>query len=308
MELSHNNPISMRYDYKKRHSGIVNLKREERQRIQTTENPERIYFLWFLSLKLILEMEELGLGNRVIGKFKIDKEFYKDWDLEEVLNFTFYKWWKTHRELFETPSSVDIDNLKGWTPKPHFRFLRVDTRNNYTNIKKEVLKGIDNLKGQKVDKKSKYPVTGKPQYDNEILKYNIMVRKINEESNVRIFEKEKGRFKVIEQTDKSGEEYEKVGLDGKVKILRESKLFGIYRNYMSLSPEEREISTYKERRGIMDEREEEKYRLRMKRTLGLTIGRDLELILTKEINRLVKNYRQILCGVSQGHYRKPIKF
>jgi len=308
MELSHNNPISMRYDYKKRHSGIVNLKREERQRIQTTENPERIYFLWFLSLKLILEMEELGLGNRVIGKFKIDKEFYKDWDLEEVLNFTFYKWWKTHRELFETPSTVDIDNLKGWTPKPHFRFLRVDTRNNYTNIKKEVLKGIDNLKGQKVDKKSKYPVTGKPQYDNEILKYNIMVRKINEESNVRIFEKEKGRFKVIEQTDKSGEEYEKVGLDGKVKILRESKLFGIYRNYMSLSPEEREISTYKERRGIMDEREEEKYRLRMKRTLGLTIGRDLELILTKEINRLVKNYRQILCGVSQGHYRKPIKF
>ena len=112
MELSHNNPISMRYDYKKRHSGIVNLKREERQRIQTTENPERIYFLWFLSLKLILEMEELGLGNRVIGKFKIDKEFYKDWDLEEVLNFTFYKWWKTHRELFETPSTVDIDNLK----------------------------------------------------------------------------------------------------------------------------------------------------------------------------------------------------
>ena len=132
----------MRYDYKKRHSGIVNLKREERQRIQTTENPERIYFLWFLSLKLILEMEELGLGNRVIGKFKIDKEFYKDWDLEEVLNFTFYKWWKTHRELFETPSTVDIDNLKGWTPKPHFRFLRVDTRNNYTNIKKGVLEGI----------------------------------------------------------------------------------------------------------------------------------------------------------------------
>ena len=298
----------MRYDYKKRHSGIVNLKREERQRIQTTENPERIYFLWFLSLKLILEMEELGLGNRVIGKFKIDKEFYKDWDLEEVLNFTFYKWWKTHRELFETPSTVDIDNLKGWTPKPHFRFLRVDTRNNYTNIKKGVLEGIEDLIGQKVDKKSKYPVTGKPQYDNEILKYNIMVRKINEESNVRIFEKEKGRFKVIEQTDKSGEEYEKVGLDGKVKILRESKLFSTYRQYMSLSPEEREISTYKERRGIMDEREEEKYRLRMKRTLGLTIGRDLELILTKEINRLVKNYRQILCGVSQGHYRKPIKF
>ena len=298
----------MRYDYKKRHSGIVNLKREERQRIQTTENPERIYFLWFLSLKLILEMEELGLGNRVIGKFKIDKEFYKDWDLEEVLNFTFYKWWKTHRELFETPSTVDIDNLKGWTPKPHFRFLRVDTRNNYTKIKKGVLEGIDDLIGQKVDKVSQYPVTGKPQYDNEILKYNIMVRKINNESNVRIFEKEKGRFKVIEQTDKSGEEYEKVGLDGKIKVLSESKLMSTHRQYMSLSPEEREITTFKVRRGIMDDREEEKYRTRMKRTLGLTIKRDFESTLTTYINRYMENYQQILCGVSQGHYRKPIKF
>ena len=308
MELSHNNPISMRYDYKKRHSGIVNLKREERQRIQTTENPERIYFLWFLSLKLILEMEELGLGNRVIGKFKIDKEFYKDWDLEEVLRFTFYKWWKTHRELFETPSSVDIDNLKGWTPKPHFRFLRVDTRNKYTNIKKEVLKGIDNLKGQKIDKVSQFPVTGKPQYDNEILKYNIMVRKINNESNVRIFEKEKGRFKVIEQTDKSGEEYEKVGLDGMIKVLSESKLMSTHRQYMSLSPEEREITTFKVRRGILDDREEEKYRTRMKRTLGLIIGRDFESTLTTYIKRYLKDYQKILCGVSQGHYRKPIKF
>ena len=293
----------MRYDYKKRHSGIVNLKREELQRIQTTENPERIYFLWFLSLKLILEMEEFGLGNMVIGKFKIDKEFYKDWDLEEVLRFTFYKWWKTHRELFETPSTVDIDNLKGWTPKPHFRFLRVDTRNNYTNIKREVLEGIDNLKGQKVDKKSKYPVTGKPQYDNEILKYNIMVRKINEESNVRIFEKEKGRFKVIEQTDKSGEEYDKVGLDGKIKVLSESKLMSTYRQYMSLSPEERVITTFKVRRGILDEREEEKYRTRMKKTLGLRIGREFESTLTTYINRYWKNYQQILCGVSQGQYR-----
>tara|TARA_B100000315_G_C14167638_1_gene403051 strand:+ start:36 stop:590 length:555 start_codon:yes stop_codon:yes gene_type:complete len=184
----------------------------------------------------------------------------------------------------------------------------VDTRNNYTNIKKGVLEGIDDLVGQKVDKKSKYPVTGKPQYDNEILKYNIMVRKINNESNVRIFEKEKGRFKVIKQTDKSGEDYEKVGLDGKVKILRESKLFSTYRQYMSLSPEEREITTYKERRPVIDEREEEKYRLRMKRTLGLTIGRDLESTLTTYINRYMENYQEILCGVSQGHYRKPIKF
>ena len=63
MKLSHNNPISMKYDIKKRNPDIVELKREYKRRRQTTESPERIYFCWFLSLKLILEMENLGLGK-----------------------------------------------------------------------------------------------------------------------------------------------------------------------------------------------------------------------------------------------------
>jgi len=315
MELSHNNAISMRYDVMKvigrQNRELIALKRKEIQRTSTTESPERVYFCWFLSLKLILEMEERKLkfdGESLIGEYKIDRKLYKEWNLDALLHLNFHKWWEMYKTLFQSPPVVERDNLKDWITKPHYRYLRVDLRNSYTNIKRRVLEELDDLIGQKVDNKTKYPVIGKPQYDNEILKYNIMVRKINGESNLSIFESEINRFKVIEQKDKGREEFEKKGLDGKTKILSESKLFGIYRNYMSLSPEEREISTYKERRGIMDEREEEKYRLRMKRTLGLTIGRDLELILTKEINRLVKNYRQILCGISQGQYRKPIKF
>ena len=311
----------MRYEYKKRHSESVKLKRKERQRKETTESSERTYFLWFLSLKLLLEMEELKLGLQkpktdkkfIIGKdIKIDKKFYKKWDLEEVLNLTFYKWWKTHKELFETPSTVDIDNLNGWTPKPHFRFLRVDTRNNYTNIKKEVLKGIDNLKGQKVDKVSQYPVTGKPQYDNEILKYNLLVRNLNGEDNESIFVNEKGRLKIIEQTDKGGESYEKKKFNGKVEVLSESKLWGYYREYMDLSPEERKIQTFKIRKEYKDEVESDisdaKYRTRFKMTLGLRIGREFRSALTLEINRYMRNYQQILNGVAQGKYRKPVKF
>ena len=266
-------------------------------------------------------MEELKLGLQkpktdkkfIIGKdIKIDKKFYKKWDLEEVLNLTFYKWWKTHKELFETPSTVDIDNLNGWTPKPHFRFLRVDTRNNYTNIKKEVLKGIDNLKGQKVDKVSQYPVTGKPQYDNEILKYNLLVRNLNGEDNESIFVNEKGRLKIIEQTDKGGESYEKKKFNGKVEVLSESKLWGYYREYMDLSPEERKIQTFKIRKEYKDEVESDisdaKYRTRFKMTLGLRIGREFRSALTLEINRYMRNYQQILNGVAQGKYRKPVKF
>jgi len=86
----------------KRNRELIRLKRMEIQRKSTTENPDRVYFCWFLSLKLILEMEDLGLGNRVIGKYKIDREFYKEWNLDALLHLSFYKWWEMHQALFES--------------------------------------------------------------------------------------------------------------------------------------------------------------------------------------------------------------
>ncbi len=307
----------MKYDYKKRHPESVKQKREKKRRTETTENPETTYFLWFLSLKLLLEMEELKLGLQkpktdkkfIIGKdIKIDKKFYKKWDLDDVLNQPFHKWWKTHRELFETPSTVDIDNLNGWSPKPHFRYLRVDTRNNYTNIKREVLEGIDDLVGQKVDKVSQFPVTGKPRYDNEIITYNLLIRKLNGEDNESIFEIEKGRFKNIDKPDKGGRFFEKKGLDGKVKVLSESELWGSYREYMKLTPKEREIQYKKVRKEDVSEREEGIYRTRRLKTEGLRIGSEFRSELTKEINRYMNGYQQILNGVAQGIYREKIEF
>ena len=111
MELSHNNAISMKYDIKKRNPDIVELKREYKRRRQTTESPERVYFCWFLSLKLILEMENLGLGKSIIGKYKIDRDFYKEWNLDSLLHLRFYKWWEMHQTLFVPPPIVERDNL-----------------------------------------------------------------------------------------------------------------------------------------------------------------------------------------------------
>ncbi len=240
---------------------------------------------------------------------KIDKKFYKKWNLDDVLNQPFHKWWKTHKELFETPSTVDIDNLNGWTPKPHFRFLRVDTRNNYTNIKKGVLEGIEDLIGQKVDKVSQFPVTGQPRYDNEIITYNLLIRKLNGEDNESIFEIEKGRFKNIDKPDKGGNFYEKKKFNGKVEVLSESKLWGSYREYMKLTPKEREIQYAKvDRKEDVFEREEGIYRTRRLKTEGLRIGSQFRSALTLEINRKMKNYQQILNGVAQGIYREQIEF
>ena len=293
---------------------MIQIKRETKRRKETTESPETTYCLWFLSLKLLLEMEELKLGLQkpktdkkfIIGKdIKIDKKFYKKWDLDDVLNQPFHKWWKTHRELFETPSTVDIDNLNGWTPKPHFRFLRVDTRNNYTNIKKGVLEGIEDLIGQKVDKKSKYPVTGKPRYDNEILSYNIMVRKLKNEDNESIFENEKDRFKVVEQTHKSGLNAGDIDEDGEYTV-KKSKLMTSYDELQSgyeMSPEQKEITKKKVRIPVLDDVEEVRHYERLNQSLGLIERREFDSLLGRYIKRNMKQYQKILCGVSQGQYR-----
>jgi len=298
----------MKFDYEKRNPTIVELKREYKRRRQTTESPERVYFCWFLSLKLILEMEERKIkfdGKSLIGEYKIDRKFYKEWNLDSILHNRFHEWWEMHRTLFQSPPIVERDNLKDWIPKPHYRYLRVDLRNNYTNIKREVLQELENLKGIKVDNKSKYPVFGKPQYDNEMISYNIMVRKINGESNRDIFEQEIGRFKVVEQKDKQGLNE----LDGEGEsTIKKSKLMTSYDELQSLSSEQRKVSKQKVIRPIMDDREESKYYLRNTKSLGLIEGREFDSILKSYINRNMKKYQEILCGVSQGQYRKPITF
>ena len=295
----------MRYDIKKRNPHIVELKREYRRRKQTTESPERTYFCWFLSLKLILEMEDLGLGKSIIGKYKIDRDFYKEWNLDALLHLSFYKWWEMHQTLFESPPIVERDNLKGWVNKEHYRYLRVDLRNNYTNIMKGVKGELDDLKGLKVDKVFRYPVTGKPQYDNEILSYNIMVRKLNLESNESIFEQEIDRFKVVEKEHKSGLNAGDIDEDGEYTV-KKSKLMTSYDELQSgyeMSPEQKEITKKKVRKPVLDEVEEVKYYERLNQSLGLIERREFDSLLGRYIKRNMKQYQKILCGVSQGQYR-----
>jgi len=312
MELSHNNAITMRYDIKrvtgKKNRELIALKRKEIQRISTTESPERVYFCWFLSLKLILEMEERKLkfdAKSLIGEYKIDRELYKEWNLDSILHNRFHEWWEIYKTLFESPPVVERDNLKDWIRKPHYRYLRVDLRNNYTNIMKGVKGELEDLKGLKFDNKTKYPVTGKPQYDNEILSYNILVRKINLESNRDIFEQEIGRFKVVEKGHKSG--LNELDEEGEYTV-KKSKLMTSYDELMSMSPEQREITKKKVRKGVLDEKDEVKYYERNTKSLGLKEGREFDSILERYINRNMKDYQQTLCGVSQGQYRKSIKF
>ena len=84
-----------------------------------------------------MAIKELKLKQQI--KFHlIDRDFYKEWNLDAILHLRFHKWWEMYKTMFEPPPIVERDNLKDWIPKDHYRYLRVDLRNNYTNIMKSV--------------------------------------------------------------------------------------------------------------------------------------------------------------------------
>ena len=313
MKLLHNTPIKLKTDYRFRKSDdVITTIIDTKRRIQTTEKPETTYFIWFLSLKLLLEMEKLGLGLQkrkevlIIGKdIKIDKNYYKEWDLNEVLKLPFHKWWKTHKNLFEVPSTVEIAHPKGWTPKPHYRFLRVDIRNNFTKIMNDIRKELVDLKDNENEKVFKYGVSGESQYKNDVTRYNVMVRFLRGENDLDIFLCEKERFKGIHNVGGSGQ----LVYDDETGKKKGSKLWWYWNEWNQLSPAEKKVTMFKVRIEDRWDREEGKvlYEREVRSSARDTIKK-FGSVLRDEVNRLTKDYQKILYGVSQGKFRKMVKF
>jgi len=319
MKLKENQPIKIKDDYvvKKSHIEIIDI-RDDQKRKGTTEKPERVYYLWFMFLKLLLEMEKNGMeffkgkslkGLKIGKDIKIDKEFYKEWDLESVRSDPFWKWWKKHKSLFENPKIVDVNNLKEWNKKSesHFRYLRIDTRKGYSKIMKDVRNSLDDLKKNKgvlSEKISKYHIYGSPQYDNDILRYNIMVRTLNDEDLIDIFQEERKRLKKIEKSDKGGEGIvdEKSG-----KEMRVSKIW-------IKEDEWKKGRLRKGEKSFQRDRTENEWwddERRMKRgkkviTISEKSEREFRSELRTEFRRYIKDSQRILKGISQGKYRRML--
>lgn len=123
--------------------------RETRSDIKGVITPRKIqmYRWWFRYLQLSLELEELDFtfteNRRMPAKGKkkgydkpfkhkvvVNRDRYKDWDLDEVLTSNFDKWWKRHTDLFvEMPTQIEeIKDGKDVVPNDYFRYFKIDTR------------------------------------------------------------------------------------------------------------------------------------------------------------------------------------
>ena len=209
------------------------------------DKPIQVYRCWFEYLKLCLELEDLGLSlemiervkfdkKKVVGfnqyltegstgitryrryeektrkwKVKVNRKKYVGWELDKVLTQSFDNWWKPHRHLFENKKTIEIKSPDKWVKKPHFRYIRVDTRKRLEDTRKEIDEILGDLKGEKKDElktsTSRFNVIGKPRVDTLSVNRNVMIRfknwemnkkgKSREQISVEILEKEKDRIK-----------------------------------------------------------------------------------------------------------------
>jgi hypothetical protein len=246
-KLRYNKPKKLRGSITGKQKDITGLKPilKGRETGLFIDKPIQVYRCWFEYLKLCLELEDLGLSLEMMERVKFDKKIgegytkykvkelknvytrlktleektrkwkvkvnrkkYEGWELDKVLTQSFDNWWKPHRHLFENKKTIEIKSPDKWVKKPHFRYIRVDTRKRLEDTRKEIDEILGDLKGEKKDElktsTSRFNVIGKPRVDTLTVNRNVMIRFKNWEMNNKgksrkqisdeIVEKEKERM------------------------------------------------------------------------------------------------------------------
>jgi hypothetical protein len=133
----------------------------------------QLYRFWFLFLRLGLDCEDnevpiIDHVNKEDIKVKVNKKFYKDWDLDRVKEDTFDNWWDDHKYKFiEQPPTI-VDEL---IPDENAFYLKIDKRSKAVDVMKHLRKMLDNRDAST----SKYPIINQHKYLPTHMKYNVFV-------------------------------------------------------------------------------------------------------------------------------------
>jgi len=221
MKLEYNKVISQKLDiydedeYKKR------KEKSRRDDKKTLGRPEWVYYLWYLHLKLCLEMEEKGIPIQLrqkyrsgvkeqrkvskIHRLKINRKVYEGIDWEDLKTLSWNQWKKRYLNVFMTGGTREIQHGDEWKCEPQFLYLEMDIRNTETVLVNQ-LKKI--LKGRKTTNlPAKMGVQGKPNYHSSIIGYNLIVGMIQGKNWEKLVYENLNRIELV-----SKENYEE--LDG----------------------------------------------------------------------------------------------
>ena len=133
----------------------------------------QMYRMWFLFLRLGLDCEDNNIpivdyvNNKKI-KVKVNKKFYKEWDLDRVRNDTFDSWWNDKRSMFIESKPTVVDEI---IEDDNSIYLRIDKRSKIEDVVKElraIIKPTPNFT-------SKFGIQKQHKYIPTHVKYNVFV-------------------------------------------------------------------------------------------------------------------------------------
>jgi len=272
----------------------------EQRKIRTTnrktgtslDKPIQYYRIWFRYLKLCLELESLKVRFFRQNKFgkstgkglpvKVNRKKYEGWDLDQVLDSTFDRWWESYRHLFDERSIEVMKEGDIADSNKDFGYFKIDLRKK----KRQILNELDvhlklSKQHQKPHKTTQFKMEGRFEHDSILLRYNVFIRDFNGEIYDEIYDME-DRF---DDTDKKITKIVNTDLDSRLEELED-----MYERF-AMTKQEYELRVKKVKEDFGN-----------KSTFEEVNKLDYPQELKTDIRRLVRDSQKILLGVCQGGF------
>ena len=135
----------------------------------------QMYRMWFFFLRLGLDCEDNQIpiidhvNNKKI-KVRVNKKFYRKWDLDRVKVDRFDDWWKDKKHLFVETEPTVVEEIED---DDNYIYIKVDKRQKKEDVIRTIRKKIKPSKAFT----SEFPIQTQHKYIFTHMKYNIFVWK-----------------------------------------------------------------------------------------------------------------------------------
>ena len=216
MKLDYNKVIPLKRDpYQEKEYRFLK-EQKRRQDKEILGRSEWVYYLWYLNLKLCLEMEEKEIPIRLRKKYsyvkikvqrkithihnlKINRKLYEGIDWEDLKTLSWNQWKKRYLNVFMTGGTREIRHGDEWKCEPQFLYLEMDIRNTETVLLNQLKKILKRRKTKNLP--SKMGVQGKPNYHSSIIGYNLIVGMIQGKNWEKLVDDNLTRIELVSSKD-----------------------------------------------------------------------------------------------------------
>ena len=153
----------------------------------------QMYRMWFLFVRLGLDCEDnkipiIDYVNNKKIKVRVNKRFYKKWDLERVKHDRFDDWWKDKKHLFIETEPVIVDEIDD---DENSVYIKIDTRQKV----EDVIRGVKKIIKPTKSFTSEFGIKTQHKYIFTHMKYNIFVWKHQGYTRTQIIDLLTGSYK-----------------------------------------------------------------------------------------------------------------